>query len=44
MGEGKQRIEMEGRGLKRKGETFFFFFYPRKAKQEVYKVQLSKLK
>lgn len=43
MGEGKQRIEMEGRGLKRKGETFFFF-YPRKAKQEVYKVQLSKLK
>lgn len=35
---------MEGRHLKRKGERKKLFFYPRKARQEVYKVQLSKMK
>lgn len=44
MHEGKEKIQMEGRGLRRKGDRKKIFFSPRKAKQAVYKVQLSKLK
>lgn len=46
MQEGNERIQMEGRGLKRKGDDRkkIFLFSPRKVKQAVYKMKLSKLK